>query len=759
MAEEGFKRKLTAILSADVEGYSRLMGDDEEATVRTLKSYREVLSTLIQQHNGIVLDSPGDNLLAEFVSVVDAVQCAVAVQKEIKARNEELPENRGMQFRIGINLGDVIQEEGRIYGDGVNIAARLESLAEPGGICISKTAFDHIESKLPYGYDFIGEQMVKNIAKPVRAYRVLLDPRVTVSGKPVDEKPSLISRTPILVGAVVVLVLAFAVGIWQFYLHRLTIEPASVEKIAFPLPEKPSIAVLPFDNMSGDPEQEYFSDGLTDELIGDLAKISGMLVISRNSAFTYKGKQVKIAQIAKELNVRYVLEGSVQKSGDKVRIRAQLIEGQTDHHLWAESYDGVLKDIFDLQDKITSKIVSALKIKLSVGEKKLVERKDTENIKAYDAFLQGWNYYLRNTLEDWAKAISHFEEAVELDPDYSRAYAAIALIYWRYGRIAKKTLTIQKSELNVNYHEASVRAREYLQLATRKPTSIYHRIEALMALYRRQYRKARAEAEHAVDLEPNDADGIYTLAYILIAIGEPNRSVELINKGMQLDPHNIAQPLYLLGVAHFAKGQLTETVSMIERALKHNPKLPRITPILLASLAHLGQEMQAKAELEKLKKSGNFDLNFRSIMFNFPFQDAEVLDRLVVGLREAGLPAVDFNYYKLFQKNMLDGEAIRELTFGQKVFETWVHKGIPHWIERTENGEATWSSDPDKKGDFYGSGRSWIEDDMLCDQWDISVSGLKHCMSVFRNPEGTQDKKNEFIAASDFGFKLISPVD
>ena len=282
MTDEGFKRKLTAILSADVEGYSRLMGDDEEATVRTLTSYREVLTTLIQQHNGKVLDSPGDNLLAEFVSVVDAVQCAVAVQKEIKARNEQLLENRRMQFRIGINLGDVIQEDERIYGDGVNIAARLEGLAEPGGICISKTAFDHIESKLPYGYDFIGDQTVKNIAKPVGAYRVLMDPRVTVAGKPADEKPAALWRMPILVGTVAVLALAVAVGIWQFYMRRPSIEPASENKMAFPLPDKPSIAVLPFANMSGDPQQDYFSDGLTEEIITALSKVPKLFVIARN---------------------------------------------------------------------------------------------------------------------------------------------------------------------------------------------------------------------------------------------------------------------------------------------------------------------------------------------------------------------------------------------------------------------------------------------------------------------------------------------
>ncbi|MDB4442358.1 adenylate/guanylate cyclase domain-containing protein [bacterium] len=429
MADEGFKRKLTAILSADVEGYSRLMGDDEEATVRSLTAYREVLTTLIQQHNGKVVDSPGDNLLAEFASVVDAVQCAVAVQKEIKARNDQLPENRRMLFRIGINLGDVIQEEERIYGDGVNIAARLEGLSEAGGICISKTAFDHIESKLPYGYDFIGDQTVKNIAKPVAAYRVLMDPRVTVSGKPVGEKSSSIRRTPILVGAVAVLLLAVAVGIWQFYMRRPSVEPAVVREMASPLADNPSIAVLPFNNLSDDPKQEYFADGMTDELITDLSKISGLRVISRNSSFTYKGKTVKAQQVADELNVQYVLEGSIQRAGDRVRIRAQLIDGATDHHLWAESYDAVMENIFDLQDKITKKIAAVLEVKLTAKEQNRLAKKETTNIEAYDAFVKGWEHLHRETPDDLIQAISSFKEAVELDPMYSRAHAALAWAY------------------------------------------------------------------------------------------------------------------------------------------------------------------------------------------------------------------------------------------------------------------------------------------------------------------------------------------
>ncbi len=759
MNTQDFKRKLTAVFSADVAGYSRLMGEDESATVKTLEAYKEVMFTLIKQHRGRVIDSPGDNLLAEFASVVDAVQCGVAVQNELKARNADLPENRRMQFRIGINLGDVIEEGERIYGDGVNIAARLESLADPGGICVSKTAFDHIEAKLPLGYHFLGEQTVKNIAKPVGAYKVLMEPRVTGADRKGQAKGVPVWRRKfVLVSAVATLIVIVVAVVWNFHLRTPAIEPASKERMAFPLPDKPSIAVLPFVNMSEDPQQEYFSDGLTEDIITDLSAISQLFVIARNSTFAYKGRPFKIKQVAEELGVRYVLEGSVRKSGNEVRINSQLIDATTGHHLWAERYDGQLIDIFTLQDKISQKIVTALKVKLSVGEQEQVVRKETENIKAYDAFLQGWNYYRRNTPQDWGKAISHFQKAIELDPDFSRAYAAIAMIYWRYSRTSMSYF--QDSELGVNYHEAIARAREYLELARIKPTSIYYRVEASMALYRRQYAKAVAEAGQSIDLDSNDVDGIYTLAYILMAVGKTERAVELIKKGMRLDPHNIAEPLYLLGMVHFARGQLKETVSNIERALTHNPKLPRLAPILPAALANLGQEQKAEAALANFKKAViNYD--FRSILFNFPFQDPAVTDRLVDGIRKAGMWAPSFKYYKFFQENMLVEKEIRELIFGRKVAgvvqSTYLES--PFLVERTVDGKATWSILTEKPGDYNDSGRSWIENDMLCNQWQIHFTGLKQCMPIFRNPEGTPEMKNEYIAVSDFGFQLFSPVD
>ena len=340
---------------------------------------------MIQQHRGRVVDSPGDNILAEFASVVDAVQCAVAVQKEIQARNLELPETRRMQFRIGINLGDVIEEEDRIYGDGVNIAARLESLAEPGGICVSKTAFDHIETKLPLGYEYLGEQTVKNIAKPVCAYKVLMEPRVTVKA-PAQAKPKegARRRSRFIALVSVLLMAAGAAVFWRFAFPPATAGGESPQQqMAFPLPDKPSIAVMPFLNMTGDQNQDFFCDGLTESLITALSKVPQLFVIARESTFRYKGKEVKTKQVSEELGVQYVLEGSVQRAGDRVRVTAQLIEALTGHHLWSERYDRSVKDIFDLQDEITMKILTELRVKITEGETVRIQAKGTNNLQAY----------------------------------------------------------------------------------------------------------------------------------------------------------------------------------------------------------------------------------------------------------------------------------------------------------------------------------------------------------------------------------------
>ena len=342
MAKNGLKRKLAAILSTDVEGYSRLMGDDEASTIHTLTAYKEAMTAQIKQNRGRVVDAPGDNLLAEFASVVDAVQCAVEIQRELAERNLELPKERKMVFRIGVNLGDVVEEKNRIYGDGVNIAARLESICEGGGVCISGTTFEHIENKLDLEFEDLGDHQVKNITKPVRVYRV-----------------------------------------------QLMTEPKEGKK---PPHQKPSIAVLPLTNFSNDPDQDFLADGTSENIITALSKIPDLFVVARNSTFTYKGKAVNVQQVGRELAVKYVLEGSIQSSGNRVRIHAQLIDAMNGHHIWAERYDRVLEDIFDLQDEITVKIVTALQVKLTADEQARARIKSTNNLEAWGNLIEAVKY-------------------------------------------------------------------------------------------------------------------------------------------------------------------------------------------------------------------------------------------------------------------------------------------------------------------------------------------------------------------------------
>ncbi|MBW7998534.1 MAG: adenylate/guanylate cyclase domain-containing protein, partial [Candidatus Glassbacteria bacterium] len=384
-------RKLTAILSADVAGYSRLMGADEEATIETLTAYRKVFLSYIENHRGRVVDAKGDAILAEFSSVVDAVSSAVEIQRELAAKNAALPDDRRMDFRIGINLGDVVVKDDVIYGDGVNVAARLESLAEPGGICISRPVYDQVESKLKLEYDFLGEQQVKNIAKPVRAYKVLLEPgQAPTRTERALRKLARGWRKAALAATVTVLVALVAALAWNLYRQSVSDSAlAAFEKeAAFPLPNKPSIAVLAFDNLSGDPEQEYFSDGLSENLITTLAKIPQLFVIARNSSFKYKGQQVDVRQVGRELGVRYVLEGSVQKAGDHIRITAQLIDAATGNHLWAGSYDREQKDIFQVMDDVTWQVVKELEVKLTYGEMVRHAMKGTKNFAALEIYLK-----------------------------------------------------------------------------------------------------------------------------------------------------------------------------------------------------------------------------------------------------------------------------------------------------------------------------------------------------------------------------------
>ena len=625
MADEGFKRKLTAIFSADVAGYSRLMAEDETATVKTIASYREIMASLIKQHRGRVVDSPGDNLLAEFSSVVDAVQCAVAVQNEIQTRNAELPDNRRMEFRIGINLGDVIDEEDRIYGDGVNVAARLEAMADPGGICVSKTAFDQIETKLPLGYEYLGEQSVKNIPKPVAAYRVLMKPEAV--GKVIGEKRFLgrYSRRTALAAIIILVIVAGGLVSWNIYLHQSKkIEPASLDKMAFPLPEKPSIAVLPFVNMSDDPEQEYFSDGLTEEIIAALSSVPKLFVIARNSTFTYKGKPVKVQQVSEELGVRYVLEGSVRKGGDEIRITAQLVDAINGHHLWAERYDRNLSDIFAVQDEITKKIITAMQVKLTEGEQVRTASKGTNNLEAYLKCLQANELLHRLNIESIALAKQLTEEAIALDPEYAWAY-------YNLGRnhTGEVWLGVSKSP-----KQSITKAMELLQKAIVLDDTFAEPHAALGYLYSmtRQHDKALAEAEHAMALNPNAAECHYRMGKILSFAGRYKESIPELKKAIRLNPIPPNIYLYSLGISYCWTGQYEEATTWCEKAVRREPNsmFARLFMTMVYSLSGRDEEaaevirIQPKFSLEKFAKK-------------VTYKNKEDKERCVSALRKAGL--------------------------------------------------------------------------------------------------------------------------
>lgn len=593
MTIEDFNRKLTAIFSADVVGYSRLMGDDESATVKTLEDYKAAMFTLIKQHRGRVVDSPGDNLLAEFGSVVDAVQCAVAIQKELQTRNSGLPENRRMLFRIGINLGDVIEEEDRLYGDGVNIAARLEALAEPGGICVSKTAFDHIESKLPLGYQFLGEQEVKNITRPVSAYKVLMETRVLdEKGKQEKKEIPFYKRKVVLTVGIIVIIALIAALYSIFYLKRPSFEPASKERMAFPLPKKPSIAVLPFENLSDDPNQSFICDGITDQIITYLSVNPNMFVISRNTVFTYKGKPVKVQQVAEELGVRYVLEGSVQKVENRIRITAQLIDALTGKHLWAERYDGELQDIFALQDEITVQILQELQVKLIHGEhwRKI---RSPENLDYHHKMMKAWSYFLAINPESNEQAQQIYEEAIKLEPMEASAYT---LLGWTH--LFSVFFGVSKSP-----EKDMERVFELAQKAIALNDSIGspHSLLGYIYLVNRQFDKAVAEVELSVALSPNDADSRAHMSNIFNFIGKREEAINVANQAIRLNP--FPQPYYFsfLGEALCLKGQYEEAIKAHKQALHLSPKYISSMLNLAVAYSLSGQEEEAKALAEKIR--------------------------------------------------------------------------------------------------------------------------------------------------------------
>jgi adenylate cyclase len=615
-------RKLAAILSADVEGYSRLMGDDEAATVRTIIEYREAIASAVTRHGGRVVDAPGDNVLAEFASVVDAVQCAVEIQRDLRHRNAELPPSRRMQFRIGINLGDVILEDSRLYGDGVNIAARLESLAEGGGICLSGTAYDQVEGKLPFGYDFLGEQAVKNIARPVRVYRLRFEPPAGPAPPSAGPRGAERRRVPTIAGTIALLMLVGAGGWvgWRW------LRPPAPSGLA--LPDKPSVAVLPFTNLSQDPAQEYFSDGVTEDLITGLSKVSGLFVIARNSAFTYKGKAVKVSDVGRDLGVRYVLEGGIQREGSRVRITAQLVDATTGYHMWAERYDREVRDIFTLQDEVTQQIVRALAVKLAESEQGRLGRAPTGNLEAYDLVLRGQEERRRTTREGNAEARRLFVKALDLDPEYARARVELGWAHLQSWQFLWSTGP-----------ESLERAQELAERAIALDDTLAnaHSLLGQVYLWRKEHDRAITEAERAVALAPNDADGYETLAEVLAWAGRGEDSLRFIRQAMRLNPHYPFFYLWTLGHASYLTRRPEDALDAFRKLAQQNPNFLPAHAYLGVLLSEMGHDEEAQAEWRQaLQLSPGTSL--AGLRQRLPYRRAADLERLLAVARKVTPP-------------------------------------------------------------------------------------------------------------------------
>jgi TolB-like protein len=585
MESDRLPRKLAAILYADVAGYSRLTGDDEDATHRTLSDYLDLISNAIESNRGQVMHYAGDAVLAKFDAVIDAMSAAVAIQGGLVTRNQNLPDERKVQFRIGVNSGDVIEDRGDIYGDGVNVAARLESLAEAGGICISEAVRTAVGTRLSLDYEFMGEQNVKNIAEPIRAYRVRAEAQATPAARTSKETSS-----------------------------------------------KPSLAVLPFSNMSGDPEQEYFSDGITEDITTALSNVGWFLVTARHSAFAFKGKTIDVRQVGKELDVRYVLGGSVRKGGSKIRITTQLIETTTGKQVWANRYDGAVEDIFDFQDQITETIVGTLEPEIQRAESERISQKRPENMEAYDYLLRGQAYMNKATPEDTRTALKYFYRAIEKDPNYARAYA---FAFWCYRReVDMRGLVLSGEE----QAEAKRLIRTALRLDDGDHVVLWQ-AGTMKSLFERDFEGALALIDQALAINPNSPRPWYSSTMARSCMGDTETAIEHAEHSIRISPRNPARwyPWWCIAAAHLQELRYEKAAEAAKKALQLNDDMILAHLILAASCAHRERREEAQAAIGQALALDPELTVFRAQKI-FPIARYKNLGACIEGLRKAGLP-------------------------------------------------------------------------------------------------------------------------
>jgi len=622
------KRKLAAILHADVVGFSRLMGEDEAGTHRALSELRRAVDPLIVAHGGRVVGTAGDSLLADFSSVVDAVNCAVEMQRAAREINDPVPPERRLELRIGVNLGDVIVDGDDIFGDGVNIAARLEALAQPGTVCISQTVYDQVKNKLDLDYRPLGAHRVKNITEPVRAYAVGVGTAAPRSGK--GWRPLLAAAgTAALVAASLVAWVLHAGAGWELLGFGAAPKPVDVATLAVPTRHvgHPSVAVLPFKNLSGDAEQDFFSDGMTEDVITALGRFSNLLVIAKSASFPFKGSKAQPGEIGRLLDARYLLEGSIRRAGDRLRVNVELTEAATGVHVWSETYDAELKDIFAVQDDIARRVVGAAAVKLARSERERVLMKPTENLAAYEYLLRGREFLSHASRDKNDEAAALFQRAIDLDPNYAAAYAALGGSH--FEAVVSGWTEFRQEELE----QAETLAQKALAL-DQMTTSAY-RLLAFINMYKRRYDLALGQIDRALEINPSDVDSYQTRGNILVWAGRATEALPWLESALRFD-HGHLLTVNSLCWAYYFLGRYNEAVEAGDRALARSPGRSNsmIThSFLAAAYAEMGRNQDAGGERAIIMRLSPF---FDSQIFAGQFGTQEARDHLLEGLKKAG---------------------------------------------------------------------------------------------------------------------------
>ncbi|MGR9275447.1 adenylate/guanylate cyclase domain-containing protein [Rhizobium leguminosarum] len=736
------ERRLAAILIADVVGYSRLSQIDEEGTrVRFQADQNDVFEPAIERHHGRLVKTMGDGLLVEFQSVVDALRCAVEVQQLKTTQNAAaLPEHR-LEFRIGINLGDIIVEGEDIQGDGVNIADRIQALAEPGGIAISGTTYDQVKSKIPVGFASLGEQRLKSITEPIRVYRVLLDP--TAAGKTLTNRRRLPRRRLFAgIAAAVVLAVAGAALWWQPWMPEKP--PGPGERFAYPLPDRPSVAVLPFINVSGDTEHDHLAEGLTDDLITELSKVSGLFVIARHSVFAIQDSVGKIQDVAAELGVQYVLEGTLQRAGPRLRINVKLIDAVTGLSLWAERYDRQYADLFAVQDDVIGKIISALSVKLSARERDQLARIPTENLEAYDYYMRAEQEgFIFRDVDTYRRTLSFYQKAIDLDPGFANAHAGIA-------RVA---VDVWRNDYNYLWSAAVARKIAYdaagqaLKLDPNNARA--HTVLALLQWVDGRETEAANSAKMAVAMQPNDAEAAANLALILVHTGSSGQAVAEMEKALRLDPSPASSFQLLAGIVFYTAGDDRRAISLIEPTLAGLPKVEPAREYLAAAYADQGNETKAAAETAKLLELfPESNLTYYGYLYDY-WRDGD-LKRHLAALRKAGIPEWPFG----FTGNQADrlGEAeLRNLVDGK----SWAgkHKNGTDFIQYFDKAGNT----AYRSANTNITGIVEVRGDRICEKFDGYFLDRMVCGYVYRNTSGEQGDR-QYIHVTPRALTFFSPA-